>query len=32
MSVVELLEQVFYQKGANLHPDFEGDDLDNSTG
>jgi hypothetical protein len=29
MSVVELLEQVFYQKGANLHPDSGGENLGN---
>ena len=30
LSVVELLEQVFYQKGANLHSNFEREGLDNS--
>jgi hypothetical protein len=31
LSVVELLEQVFYKKGANLHSDFKGEDWGNLT-
>lgn len=29
LSVVELLEQVFYQKGENLHPNSREQNLDN---